>query len=33
MFSGMVVRDERHSEQLGSADRITLDLTVWYSTT
>jgi Tfp pilus assembly protein PilN len=32
-FSGMIVKDERRSEQLGSADRITLDLTVWYSTT
>ncbi len=33
MFSGMVVRDERRAEQLGSADQITLDLTVWYTTT
>jgi Tfp pilus assembly protein PilN len=33
MFSGMIVRDERHSGQSGSADQITLDLTVWYSTT
>jgi len=31
-FSGMVVKDERHSDQPGS-DRIRLQLTVWYSTT
>jgi len=32
-FTGMVVKDERHPEQASSADRIVLDLTVWYSTT
>jgi Tfp pilus assembly protein PilN len=31
-FTGMVVKDERHSDQPGK-DRITLRLTVWYSTT
>jgi len=31
-FTGMVVKDERHSDQPGK-DRITLQLTVWYSTT
>ena len=31
-FSGMVVTDERHSDRPGT-DRITLHLTVWYSTT
>jgi len=31
-FSGMVVKDERHSDRPGT-DRITLQLTVWYSTT
>lgn len=31
-FSGVVVKDEHHSDQPGS-DRITLELTVWYSTT
>jgi Tfp pilus assembly protein PilN len=31
-FSGMVIKDEHHSDQPGS-DRITLELTVWYSTT
>jgi len=33
LFSGMVVKDERRSDQAGALDRITLDLTVWYSTT
>ena len=33
MFSGMVVKDERRSEQPGSPDKIVLNLTVWYSTT
>jgi hypothetical protein len=33
MFSGMVVKDERRSNDVTSTDRITLDLTVWYSTT
>jgi hypothetical protein len=32
MFSGMVVKNERRSDQPGAADRIVLDLTVWYST-
>ena len=31
-FSGMVVTDEHHSDRPGT-DRITLHLTVWYSTT
>jgi hypothetical protein len=31
-FSGMIVKDEHHSDRPG-ADRITLELTVWYSTT
>jgi Tfp pilus assembly protein PilN len=30
-FSGMVVKNEHHSDQPGS-DRIKLELTVWYST-
>lgn len=30
-FTGMVVKDERHSDEPGK-DRITLRLTVWYST-
>lgn len=33
MFSGMVVRDEKHSDQPGSEDKVMLDLTVWYTTT
>lgn len=33
VFSGMVVKDERRSDQAGSPDRILLSLTVWYSTT
>jgi Tfp pilus assembly protein PilN len=33
MFSGMVVKDERRSDQPGSPDKIVLNLTVWYSTT
>jgi Tfp pilus assembly protein PilN len=32
IFSGMIVRDERRSDQPGT-DKIMLDLTVWYSTT
>jgi Tfp pilus assembly protein PilN len=32
-FSGMVVNDERRSDQAGGPDRIVLDLTVWYTTT
>lgn len=32
-FSGMVVKDERHSQEPTSPDKILLDLTVWYSTT
>ncbi|MBZ5695020.1 MAG: hypothetical protein LAN36_06640 [Acidobacteriia bacterium] len=32
-FTGMVMKDERHPDQAGSADRIVLELTVWYSTT
>jgi hypothetical protein len=31
-FSGMIVKDERHSDRPGT-DRVTLELTVWYSTT
>jgi hypothetical protein len=31
-FSGMVVKGERHSDRPGT-DQITLQLTVWYSTT
>jgi Tfp pilus assembly protein PilN len=30
-FTGMVVKDEQHRDQLGE-DKIILDLTVWYST-
>jgi hypothetical protein len=33
VFSGMVVKDERRSDQPGSSDKIVLNLTVWYSTT
>ncbi len=33
VFSGMVVKDERHPDTASSPDRIVLDLTVWYSTT
>src|SRR5579863_7646312 len=33
VFSGVVVTNERHSDQPGSPDRIQLNLTVWYSTT
>jgi hypothetical protein len=33
VFSGMVVKDDRRSEQASSPDKILLDLTVWYSTT
>jgi len=33
LFSGMVVKDERRSDQPTSPDRIVLNLTVWYSTT
>ena len=32
-FTGMVVKDERHPDLANSADRIVLQLTVWYSTT
>jgi Tfp pilus assembly protein PilN len=32
MFSGMVVKNERRTDQPGAADKIVLDLTVWYST-
>jgi Tfp pilus assembly protein PilN len=32
-FSGMVVKQEQHSEQAGVSDRIVLDLTVWYIST
>ena len=32
VFSGMVVKEERRSDQPG-ADKIVLSLTVWYSTT
>jgi hypothetical protein len=33
VFSGMVVKQERHADVAASSDRILLDLTVWYSTT
>jgi hypothetical protein len=33
MFSGMVVKNERRSDQPGALDKIVLNLTVWYSTT
>jgi Tfp pilus assembly protein PilN len=33
MFSGLVVKDERRSDQPGSPDKIVLNLTLWYSTT
>ena len=33
VFSGMVVKDEKVSEQPGSSDKIVLNLTVWYATT
>ncbi|HXX43175.1 MAG TPA: hypothetical protein VEJ38_00495 [Candidatus Acidoferrales bacterium] len=33
VFSGMVVKDEKHADQMTQADRIVLNLTVWYSTT
>jgi len=33
VFSGMVVKEERHPDPATSPDRIVLDLTVWYSTT
>jgi len=33
VFSGMVVKDEKHRDRSGSQDRIVVDLTVWYSTT
>jgi Tfp pilus assembly protein PilN len=32
MFSGLVIKNERRSDQPGAADKIVLDLTVWYST-
>jgi hypothetical protein len=32
MFSGMVVTSERRSDQPAAADKIVLNLTVWYST-
>lgn len=31
VFSGMVVRQESRSDQAGAADKIVLDLTVWYT--
>ena len=30
--AGLVVKNERRSDQPGAADKIVLDLTVWYST-
>ena len=33
VFSGMEVTQERRSDQVGSTDKIMLDLSVWYSTT
>jgi Tfp pilus assembly protein PilN len=33
VFSGMVVKQEQHSDQPGAPDRIVLDLTVWYTST
>ena len=33
VFSGMVVKDERHAEHDDQPDKIVLNLTVWYSTT
>jgi len=33
MFSGLVVKDERRSDEAGSSDKVVLHLTVWYSTT
>ena len=32
-FTGMVVSQEEHSDQVGVADRIILNLTVWYAAT
>jgi hypothetical protein len=33
MFSGMVVKDERRSDSTATSDKITLNLTVWYTIT
>lgn len=33
VFSGMIVKDDKHVDQVNSTDKILLDLTVWYSTT
>jgi len=33
VFSGMQVTQEHRSDQVGSTDKIVLDLSVWYSTT
>jgi len=33
VFSGMVVKDEKRTEQGAIGDKIVLNLTVWYSTT
>ena len=33
VFSGMVVKEEKRADQPGQADKILLNLTVWYSTT
>jgi Tfp pilus assembly protein PilN len=33
VFSGMVVKQEQHSDQVGAGDKITLELTVWYTST
>ncbi|MDE3108379.1 MAG: hypothetical protein KGL02_00420 [Acidobacteriota bacterium] len=33
VFSGLVVKNVRHSDDPGSRDTLLIDLTVWYSTT
>jgi len=33
VFSGLVVKDEKHESRPGSAGQIFVDLSVWYSTT
>jgi hypothetical protein len=33
VFSDIQVKDDRHSEQLSGGDKITVQLTAWYSTT
>jgi hypothetical protein len=33
VFSGMVVKDDKHNDQQDASDKIVLSLTVWYTTT